>query len=31
MTDDRNFGVWGALPHHLRQVIENYKPLDKAV
>jgi hypothetical protein len=28
---DRNFGVWGSAPHHLRQVAENYGLLDKAV
>jgi transposase len=28
---DRNFGVWGSAPHHLRQVVENYGLLDKAV
>ena len=28
---DRNFGVWGSAPHHLRQVLEKYKSLDRAV
>lgn len=28
---DRNFGVWGSAPHHLRKVLEQHKLLDKAV
>jgi hypothetical protein len=28
---DRNFGVWGSAPHHLRQVVENHGLLDRAV
>jgi hypothetical protein len=28
---DKEFGVWGSAPHHLRLVAENYGLLDKAV
>ena len=28
---DKNFGLWGCAPHHLRLAAENHGLLDKAV
>lgn len=28
---DRNFGLWGCAPHHLRLAVENHGLLDRAV
>lgn len=28
---DKNFGLWGCAPHHLRLAVENHGLLDKAV